>query len=299
MKFTPFLLGTTALGLTLAPGIAVAQQSLKTDPAGNPTTALNLGGVNVTGILAAARLPAGVSTPVVQIISQTQGNVALAAGTNVAVLSAPLTGVLNLRLPASNAATAGRALIVVDPANYSSANQPVTVLPTGSDLCNGQAAGASATPVLTGTGAEVFYPDGAGRWSTGQSYLRAPSSAGLTLASPATDGNGMVLSVRNGTDAEFFAVVGDGSVNAYNFNANNVFTSDADSIYTDGEGTFAANLILANGSVSSYFYDFGAIDPGTISAPANGARLYVGADGKLHVRTPDNADHVLSWTPAP
>ena len=296
MKFTPLLLATTALSLTVAPGVAVAQQALKTDPAGNPTTALNLGGGNVTGTLAAARLPAGVGAPVVQVISQTQGNVVLAAGTNVAVLSAPLTGTLNLRLPASGTYPAGGTLVIVDPAGYSGATCPVRMLPTGSDRLNGLAANAGPTPVLIGAGTGVCFPDGAGRWSTGQSYLRAPSSAGLILTGPAANGSGSVLSVRAGDGAELLSALGDGSVNAGTLSVSNVLTSDAGSIYTDGEGTLAASAILAQGSVSAGWFDFQPTGSADLAALVTGARLYLGTDGRLHVRTPDNADHVLAWT---
>ena len=179
MKLRTFIRINATLGLMFAPGLVPAQQALKTDTAGNPTTTLNLGGDHVTGTLAAARLPAGIGAPVVQTVAQTQGEVVLAAGAGVAVLTTLLTGPLNLRLPAAGSYAAGRVLVVVDPGGYSGPDRPVSVQPSGADLLNGVGGGADPTPVLTGIGAASLYPDGARGWSAGQSYLRAPTGAGV------------------------------------------------------------------------------------------------------------------------
>ena len=299
MKLTTVILVSAVTVLTIAPSVILAQQALKTDSSGNPTTPLNLGGGNVTGTLAAARLPAGIGAPAVQMISQAQGSVVLATGVTVVVLTVPLTGTLNLSLPASQTYPAGRALIVVDPAGYSSANKPVNVIPAGGDLLNGVTSSAGAIPLLAGTGANILYPDGVNRWSTGQSYLRAPTAAGLTLAGSAANGNNAVFSILNGTGTPLFSVLGDGSVGASTLNVDTVFSSDAGSIYTDGESTLEAGTFLADSNIVTYVCDFHPVNPANVAAPSSGGRLCVGTDGKLHVRTADNVDHVVSWTVAP
>ena len=300
MKPKTLITITTAVVLALAPGPAFAQQALKTDTAGNPVTPLNLGGGNVTGTLAAARLPAGIGAPVVQTIPQTQGSVALAAGVNVAVLTAPLTGALTLRLPAAGSYPAGRVLVVVDPGGYSGADHAVSVAPGGGDLLNGNGngGGVGALPVLAGTGAASLYPDGATRWSTGQSYLRAPSTAGLTLAGPAFDASGTALSALDGNGQEIFAVRGDGTAAAAYLDAVVALSSDTALIYSDGNGGWNAQTLTANSAVAT-FYDVAPLDSQPVSNSDTAARLYYGDDGALHVRTPDRVDHTLTWTTTP
>ena len=298
MKFKTLRIFHTILGLACAPGFACAQQALKTDPAGNPTTLLNLGGGNVIGTLPAARLPAGLGTPVVQTVAQTQGEVALAAGANVVVLAAALTGPLNLRLPAAGSYPAGRVLAVVDPGGYSSADRPVNVLPSGADLLNGSGGGAGPTPVLTGTGAASLYPDGAGSWSAGQSFLRAPAAAGLTLAGPAVTSDGNILSVDDGAGRQLFFVRGDGAAGGLYFDAAIALSSDSEIIYTDGNGGLTTDRLTAN-ATASMFLDLPVADPGAVTTVDNSARLYYGGDGALHVRTADHVDHILTWTTTP
>ena len=299
MKSKSLFLAGVLGSLTLSTGALRAQQALKTDTAGNPTTAFNLGGGNVTGTLATARLPAGIGAPVVQIITQTQGSLSITPGTTIALLKAPLTGTLNLTLPAANAYPTGRVLVVVDPAGYSNQNRPVNVSPAGSDLLNNSPANAGATETLAGTGASVFYPDGVSRWNTGQSYLRAPSTTGLTLTGPATSSTSTVLSVRNAANSELFTALGDGNVNISYLNALNLFTSDASAIYTDGEGTLTVNGLVATEGVSSGSHDLTPTDPASAGLPDSGIRLYAGTDGKLHARTGDGVDYTLSWTTNP
>ena len=299
MKSKSLSIVTTLGILGLLPATIFAQQALKVDTTGNPTTALNLGGNNVTGTLAVERLPVGVGMPIVQVITQTQGSKTLTPGITIALLKTPLTGALNLVLPASNNYPAGRLLVIIDPAGYSNSNHPVSALPVGSDLLNGFTASTGPFLTLSGTGAIAFYPDGVSRWSAGQSHLRAPSANGLTLSGPATSSNGTVLSVRNGTNTELFAATGDGNVNVSYFNVVDLFTSDAEAIYTDGEGTLTVEGLTAMSGIASDWHDFGPNDAGSIGTPDTGVRLYAGTDGKLHALTTDNVDHVLSWVTSP
>lgn len=297
MKLRTLISINATLGLMFAPGFAPAQQALKTDTAGNPTTALNLGGGNVTGTLAAARLPAGISAPVVQTIAQTQGEVVLDAGASVAVLTVALTGALNLRLPAASSYPAGNCLVVVDPGGYSDAGRPVSVLPSGTDLLNGNGGDADPTPLLTGTGAASLYPDSTRGWSAGQSYLRAPSAAGLAVAGPAVTSDGNILSAYDGAGRQLFFVRGDGTSGGLYFDAATALSSDAELIYSDGNGGLTADRLIANATAST-FLDLPCINPGTVAPVNQSARLYYSTtDGALHVRTFDRVDHVLAWTP--
>ena len=298
MKSKTLIVLYTAVSTGFAPGLIHAQQALKTDLAGNPVTLLNLGGGNVTGTLPAARLPAGIGAPGVQTITQAQGEVALASGTNVAVLAAPLTGPLNLRLPAASSYPAGRVLVVVDPGGYSSTDQPVSVLPSGTDSCNGSGSGAGPTPVLTGTGAASLYPDGPSGWSAGQSYLRAPSTAGLALAGPAVTSDGNILSVDDGAGRQLFYVRGDGTSGGLYFDAATALSSDGELIYSDGNGGLNTDTLTAS-TTTSTFLDLPFADPTAAITVDNSARLYYGTDGALHVRTSDHVDHILTWTTAP
>ena len=289
----------TGMGLALVPDPASAQQALKTDTAGNPTTTLNLGGANVTGTLAAARLPAGVGAPVVQTVAQTQGEVVLAAGASVAVLTTLLTGPLNLRLPAAGAYAAGRVLVVVDPGGYSGPDRPVNVLPSGADLLNGNGSSADPIPVLTGFGTASLYPDGARGWSAGQSYLRAPAEAGLTVTGPAVTSDGNVFSVYDGAGRQLFFVRGDGLTGGLYFDATTALSSDAELIYSDGNGGLTADRLIADATAST-FLDLPPVGPGLVTTVDQSARLYYSAaDGALHVRTFDHVDHILTWTTKP
>ena len=63
MKAARFLVLLASIGTTFAPFPTVrAQQALRVDTAGNPTAPLNVGGANVTGTLAPARLGTGTPT---------------------------------------------------------------------------------------------------------------------------------------------------------------------------------------------------------------------------------------------
>lgn len=294
MKPTSSPLLTTLACISLAAGTVHAQQTLKTDTAGNPVTALNLGGGNVIGTLPAARLPSGFGLPVVQTVAQTEGNVTVVAGTNVVVLGGALTGPLNLRLPPSTSYGAARALVIVDPAGYTSVDQPATVEPVTNDTLNG---GTSSLLVLAGTGTASLYADGTGHWSVGQSCVRAATSAGLVVTGPAAERQDSTLfAVHDDTGSELFAVRSSGGTVVGDLAVNNTLSSDLEAITSDGAGGFSASSVAAAVSISAPTFYVGNV-PAT--PPAGTACLYFAGDGLVHARTPDGVDHILTWTTPP
>ncbi len=294
MKITVPSVSLFAIGLFCLSGLVHAQEALKTDPAGNPLTSLNLGGGNVTGTLAPARLPASVSPPIVQTITAVEGDVMLTSGTNVAVLAAPLTGVLNVTLPAANSYAAGRALVIVDPGGYSGFSRPVNAVPARADTLN---ADPEPLQILAGAGAASLQPDGATGWSVGQSYVRAASLNGLTLAGPASTGDDTLLSLLNGDGTEAFYVRGDGTAGTQNLTLGGALTSDAGSLVSDGDGDLGTINVNAEESVSTHRLTLYTVAGSEINThPAGQVRVYYRTDGFLHARTSDGADHTILWT---
>lgn len=295
MKTTLLFAAMIALGGAGCPGTGRGQAALRTDTAGNPVTSLNLGGGNVTGTLAAERLPAGARSPVVQTITQTSGNVTLGPGTNVAVLGNALTGPLHLTAPAAGSYPAGRALVVIDPGNFSGAATGVSLAPAAGNTLNG---GTAALTILSGTGTADLRPDGSTRWTTGQSYLYAPTDQGIVLTGTADGSGTRLLSVQTAAGSEALGVHGDGVVRAQDFVAENAFSSDHGKITSDGEGNLTTVGGVGAEVVSAPVLHLKTVNLGHhIDADSEHAGIYFSVDGKLHCLTPDGSDHTLTWTP--
>lgn len=243
------------------------------------------------GAPAAPGLPTGPAA--VQTLTQTAGDVTLPPGTSVAVLTAPLTGALNLHLAASDSYVAGGRLSVIDPGGYSTADKPVNVMPPDGSLLNG---GTAAVTVLRGAGTSELLPDaGSAKWIVGQKYLCAPDTEGLTLTGPAMDNSQTLFSVRNG-GGEVFGIRGDGNTVTLNLMVNGALASDMGGFTTDGNGNVSAVTLAAASDVFAEFLKlYTPEEGGNETVPEGHAWLYYGADGRLHVRTPDGSNRILAW----
>ena len=121
----------------------------------------------------------------------------------------------------------------------------------------------------------------------------------MAVAGPAVTSDADLFSVYDGTGNQVFYVRGDGLTSSLCFDATTALSSDAEIIYSDGNGGLTADRLIANDTAST-FLDLPLISPGAVTPVNQSARLYYNAtDGALHVRTYDRVDHLLTWTTKP